>query len=51
MRFCFALIAGQATSFVLKQNEAKIQENNDASARRPAPGSPFFSGQRFFRGY
>ena len=32
--FCFALIAGQATSFVLKQKEAKIQDDNDPSALR-----------------
>ena len=32
--FCFALIAGQATSFVLKQKKAKIQDDNDPSALR-----------------
>ena len=34
MVFLFALIAGRATSFVLKQKEAKIQDDNDPSARR-----------------
>ena len=32
MVFLFALIAGRATSFVLKQKEAKIQDDNDPSA-------------------
>ena len=34
MVFLFALIAGRATSFVLKQKEAKIQDDNDPSALR-----------------
>ena len=32
--FVLPSLAGRATSFVLKQKEAKIQDDNDPSARR-----------------